>query len=655
MNADPDLGIAEALLPLAFSLHANPGAYAILAGAGISYGAVPVAWEVFTDLIVRAAGIDGDIIEQKDAEDWYRKRFSSQPTYEGVLEKLGPTPTERGTVLREYFEPGGELPEPTEAHRAAARLMKTGAIRIVVTMNFDRLFEQALRDVGVEPLIVATDAQAIAIEPLHTVRNCIIHLHGEYQDASSLRNTVEELSAYPSNLRSLDGQIVREYGMIIVGWSAEYDTALREIIDSNYPHRYTATWIDPANPKAKATELLKRLGGIPVRATADEAFGHMADAVESLATRRARNPMTLPIAVETAKREMSGQHTSIALHDRLQAEFQRIHSLDDWTRTEGQGGEYPLLVARVEEASAVASALVAVLAYWGAADTDRWWTSEIERFARTTRASGSTAFLEARRLVGTRLLYAAGIGALAAHRYDTLQTLIRLTTPSIYTSGKQDPLMEVLSAGSAYRHIAQSERRHREQLEPVLAQALALTHDSLDITWQQFEILRLTAVLLAHPEFDAQFTEYHSHKRMYDHYVKQIEDAGDDQTQKPIADAAWNAKPGAWENVDKALGSLSRMVNAGRPHILMTDSWDGNPRWISPLLEQLQREVETDFDRHPLRLAGIAKTSDELLAALQAVQHRLGLQAQEHLRASRTMGTSREPDDIWLDIPVKDQ
>ena len=38
------------LLTLAFSLHANPGAYALLIGAGASYSSgIPVAWDVLFD------------------------------------------------------------------------------------------------------------------------------------------------------------------------------------------------------------------------------------------------------------------------------------------------------------------------------------------------------------------------------------------------------------------------------------------------------------------------------------------------------------------------------------------------------------------------------------------------------------------------------
>jgi len=39
--------------------------------------------------------------------------------------------------------------------------MQAGVIKVIVTMNFDRLFEQALRELQIEPTIVATDTSAL--------------------------------------------------------------------------------------------------------------------------------------------------------------------------------------------------------------------------------------------------------------------------------------------------------------------------------------------------------------------------------------------------------------------------------------------------------------------------------------------------------------
>lgn len=647
---DPD--VAEALLPLAFSLHANPGAYAVVAGAGMSYGAVPVAWQVFTDLISRAAGQYGETVDREAAEGWYLQKFGSGASYESVLEKLGPTPTERQGILRGFFEPDGQLPEPTEAHRAVARLMKSGAVRIVVTMNFDRLFEQALREEGIEPLVVATDAQAASLGPLHAAKNCVIHLHGDYQDALSLRNTADELSRYPDSIRAVLEQVVREYGLIIAGWSAEYDPALREAIEQNYPRRYTATWIDPADMRGTATEMLARLQGQRVQATADEAFGHLVDAVESLRTRQSRNPLTLPVAIETAKRELSGRHTSIALHDRLQSELQRLHKLDVFTRINGSSEEYRTAVDRVEEASAIPVALVGVLAYWGSADTDQWWIEEIERFARIPLASGSTVFLEARRLAGTRLLYAASIGALAARRYGTFRALSRLTTPDIYRSG-QEAVFDALSAAKAYKHVNDREHRHYQHLKPILHDALGLTQNSLDTAWQRFEILRMALTLLAHPQFKALCETYCPRGNYYYQIETKIRQTRDDPDQSQARADLEQKKPAAREDMERALEPLSQLVKVGNPHVLVKDPRSGDMgRWLSPVAENLRQELATDRELHPMVGAGLGNHIS-LLAAVDAVQHQIGGHATYRLHNSRpSAGMWSEPDEFWLDEPI---
>ena len=84
-------------------------------------------------------------------------------TYSDVVHQLALTQTERQTLLRKYFEStadGTEAVKPSAAHRAVARLMQAGNIRVVLTVNFDRLFEQALHELGIEPTVVATEADA---------------------------------------------------------------------------------------------------------------------------------------------------------------------------------------------------------------------------------------------------------------------------------------------------------------------------------------------------------------------------------------------------------------------------------------------------------------------------------------------------------------
>jgi NAD-dependent SIR2 family protein deacetylase len=62
---------------------------------------------------------------------------------------------------RSYFEPNEDdrnrgVKTPTAAHKAIAKLVGAGYIRVIITTNFDRLMEKALEDIGVVPTVIST-------------------------------------------------------------------------------------------------------------------------------------------------------------------------------------------------------------------------------------------------------------------------------------------------------------------------------------------------------------------------------------------------------------------------------------------------------------------------------------------------------------------
>ena len=112
------------------------------------------------DLIRRVALAQG-VENQPDWAAWYRKETRQEPDYSALLEALAASPEERRAILHSYIEPTEEDREegrkiPTPAHYAIAELVRSGFIRVIVTTNFDRLMENALRERGIEPTIVAS-------------------------------------------------------------------------------------------------------------------------------------------------------------------------------------------------------------------------------------------------------------------------------------------------------------------------------------------------------------------------------------------------------------------------------------------------------------------------------------------------------------------
>lgn len=212
---------ADALTPLAFAVYGNPGVYALLLGSGLSRAAgIPTGWEITLDLIRRVAVAQGEA-DQPDWAAWYRGKFAKEPSYSELIAQLGPSADERRAILNGYIEPTEEDLQqgrkiPTKAHHAIARLVQRGMVRVLITTNFDRLLEQALRERGTEPTVVDSVHAIAGAEPLPHARCYLIKLHGDYKDAR-IRNTELELSEYPAEFTTLLDRIFEDHGLIVCG------------------------------------------------------------------------------------------------------------------------------------------------------------------------------------------------------------------------------------------------------------------------------------------------------------------------------------------------------------------------------------------------------------------------------------------------------
>ena len=128
------------ILSLAFGMHSNKGAYALLLGSGVSRSAgIPTGWEVVLDLARKLAAMKGEDCEP-DPVGWFQKTFDAEPDYDKLLNAVAKLPAERSQLLRGYFEPTNEereqgLKVPTDAHKAIAKLILHG---IVSALDFLR-------------------------------------------------------------------------------------------------------------------------------------------------------------------------------------------------------------------------------------------------------------------------------------------------------------------------------------------------------------------------------------------------------------------------------------------------------------------------------------------------------------------------------------
>ena len=258
----PTVGI-DLRTVLATNLHASPGVYAVLVGSGMSTAAgILTGWKVVLDLIGRVAAAEG--VELGDApgaeEEWWTAQGRGAPRYDTLLQALSlDSNAARQALLRKYFDPqpgeGGPV-LPTQAHRVLAQLCASGTIRLILTTNFDHLIERALDEAGVTPQVIVGPSQVASMRPLPHPGVTVVKLHGDYTRPGSLRNTPEELNNYPPKWRALLSKVFDEFGLVVIGWSAEWDTALVDAWTKVVSRRYPVFW---ASYRGSVTEEARRL------------------------------------------------------------------------------------------------------------------------------------------------------------------------------------------------------------------------------------------------------------------------------------------------------------------------------------------------------------------------------------------------------------
>ena len=245
---------------LAFSIQANPGVYVLLLGSGVSRAAqIPTGWEITLDLIRKLATASGELAEP-DPEQWYREKYGEEPDYSKLIHGLAKTQADRQLLLLPYFEASQQEREesakqPTAAHRAIAQLVVQGFVKVVVTTNFDRLMERALEDTGISPTVVSSPDQVRGMLPLVHTQHCVIKVHGDYLD-TRIRNTPSELNEYPEEFDRLLDQIFDEFGLVVCGWSAGWDVALRDAIVRTPSRRFTTYWSVLGKPSDDARQVI---------------------------------------------------------------------------------------------------------------------------------------------------------------------------------------------------------------------------------------------------------------------------------------------------------------------------------------------------------------------------------------------------------------
>jgi len=282
MNIDP-------ITSLVLGMQAKKGIYALLLGSGVSMSAkIPTGWDILMDLIsdVYKLHFPGKAMPETPY-NWYKGHFNQEPNYSSLIGILAKTPTERNLVLRKYFEKGPNDDEndkePTPAHHAIARLVKNGHIRVIVTTNFDRLLENALKQAGVYADVLHSEEGIKGAMPLIHSPCTLIKVNGDYMD-TRIRNTFSELEeSYGSETDALLDRIFDEFGVIVCGWSAGYDMGLNRALTRSLNRRFTTFWLYRNNLSSAAETVIAQRDAVKIKVhSADSFFTELEEKLQSM-------------------------------------------------------------------------------------------------------------------------------------------------------------------------------------------------------------------------------------------------------------------------------------------------------------------------------------------------------------------------------------
>lgn len=421
---------------LSFSVQANPGVYALLLGSGVSRGAgIPTGWEIVHDVILQLAILeDEEELCQPNPELWYFTQTGRIPNYSEILEQLLLTPAERQQKLCTYIEPTVEeqeegLKQPTAAHRAIAQMVAQGYIKVIVTTNFDRLLENALNELGIVPNVLSSIHQIEGALPLVHTRCCILKVHGDYLDPLTL-NTLEELEEYSDEFNEFLDRVFDEFGLVVCGWSADWDIALRNALSRAESKRFSTYWAVRGEPTEAARSLINHRQATLIHIEdADSFFDTVKENVESIEEFSRPHPGSTELAVSSLKRYLPESRHRVRLSTLIDEIVEQV--VDE---TSGQalavhsdeGAPVPnteTIEARVrayEAACSTLTAMAVVGGYWAEEEHIALWQRALRRLADLPDTNGYPMWLSLQRYPATLLLYALGLGAAEANRLEFL-------------------------------------------------------------------------------------------------------------------------------------------------------------------------------------------------------------------------------------------
>lgn len=248
----------DPIVQLAVGIATSPGSYAVLVGSGVSLEAnVPTGEQVLraTKELLYSAANPSEPVDDARLETWLNEAGLADATYSTLLEQALPGEQSRRDYLASFFE--GTSPGPS--HQALALLAADELVRVFITTNFDTHLEDAMRAVGVQPVVISDGPTLERAPSRETAGVFVVKAHGDVGQVN-IRNTVAELDDLGDRMQQELDEICERLGIVVLGYSGR-DAALGRALRRT-SQRFGLYWVSrrlPTNPEAEA--LIGAAGG----------------------------------------------------------------------------------------------------------------------------------------------------------------------------------------------------------------------------------------------------------------------------------------------------------------------------------------------------------------------------------------------------------
>ena len=157
----------------------------------------------------------------ESASEWYDENRE----YASLIERIYPLRTNR----RKFIETEVADKIPSIAYAYLVRIAEAGLLRTIFTTNFDDLLNEAFYQFSSERALICAHDSSVHTISITSRRTKIIKLHGDYL-FDDLKNTSKETQSLDENMKEKFEEFLKEYGLIIAGYSGS-DKSITRILE----------------------------------------------------------------------------------------------------------------------------------------------------------------------------------------------------------------------------------------------------------------------------------------------------------------------------------------------------------------------------------------------------------------------------------------